>query len=68
MIYAPSQYYDGDDIVTGTRIDGQWRLEQQQLTPLEACESLTDDGKEIRKEFAQYFSNEEFLDWASKYY
>ncbi|XP_026316170.1 putative nuclease HARBI1 [Hyposmocoma kahamanoa] len=68
MIYAPSQYYDGDDIVTGTRIDGQWRLEQQQLTPLEACESLTDDGKEIRKEFAEYFSNEGFLDWASKYY
>lgn len=70
MIYAPPQYYDGDDL-TGTRIDGQWRLEEQQLTPLEQCESQdsqSDDGKEIRKEFAEYFSNEGLLDWASKYY
>ncbi|CAK1595724.1 unnamed protein product [Parnassius mnemosyne] len=31
-------------------------------------DEITDDGREIRKEFAEYFSNEGLLDWASKYY
>lgn len=66
-IYAPPQYYDSEN-VNGIRIAGQWRSEQQQLTSLEAYESEADDAKEIRKEFAEYFSNEGLLDWASEYY
>ncbi|XP_049880381.1 putative nuclease HARBI1 [Pectinophora gossypiella] len=66
-IYAPPQYYDKENS-DGTHTSGQWRSDTQQLTSLQPVETQTEDGKVIRNEFADYFSHQGLLDWASSYY
>lgn len=61
--YTPVGSLDRENITDGTITPGSWR-DCEQLLPLERLRrNTTNDAKNIRKDFATYFSNEGAVPW-----